>query len=49
LAPTWGDGEPTTDWKRAAEICGNKVLKIAPQWLIFIGGINYQLDLTGIF
>jgi hypothetical protein len=37
-----------TDWKRAANICAEKVLKICPHWLIFIGGLNYQLDLTCI-
>lgn len=45
---TWGDGDPLTDWKRAATICGEKVLKIAPHWLIFVAGLNYQLDLTGV-
>lgn len=47
--PTWGDGNPVTDWHRAATICGEKVLKIAPDWLIFVGGLNYQLDLTAVF
>ena len=32
----------------AAEKAGNKVLDIAPHWLIFVGGLDYQLDLTGV-
>ena len=45
--PTWGDGSKT-DWKLAAETIGNKILKIAPHWLIIVGGLQYQLDLTGV-
>lgn len=48
LEPSWGDGDPRTDWKRAAEISSEIALKEAPHWLILIGGINYQLDLTGV-
>lgn len=48
LDTTWGDGNPLTDWHRAATICGEKVLKIAPHWLILVSGVNYQLDLTGV-
>lgn len=44
--PTWGDGS-ATDWKKAAEKIGNDILDIAPHWLIIVGGIDYQLDLTG--
>jgi hypothetical protein len=43
--PTWGDGSLLTDWKRAAEICSNKIQAIAPHWLILVGGLNYQLNL----
>lgn len=46
LEATWGTDNPLTDWLRAAKICGEKVLKIAPHWLILVGGLNYQLDLT---
>lgn len=49
MEATWGDNQPLTDWKRAAKITGEKVLKIAPHWLIFVAGLNYQLDLTPIF
>ena len=48
VAATWGDGNPKTDWKRAAKIAGEKVLKIAPHWLVFVSGLGYQLDLTPI-
>lgn len=46
-SPTWGDGS-ATDWKKAAETIGNDILDIAPHWLIIVGGIDYQLDLTGV-
>lgn len=29
-----------------AQKIGNKILEIAPHWLIIVGGLNYQLDLT---
>ena len=48
LETTWGDGNPLTDWKRAAKICAEKVLAIAPHWLIFVSGLNWQLDLTKV-
>jgi endoglucanase len=48
LEPTWGDGNPLTDWRRAASISAEIALKNAPHWLIFIGGLNYQLDLSGV-
>lgn len=45
---TWGDGNPLTDWKRAAKICADKVQALAPHWLIFVAGLDWQLDLTGV-
>ena len=45
---TWGDQNPLTDWRRAAKKCSDKVLAIAPHWLILVGGLHYQLDLTGV-
>lgn len=47
-SPTWGDNS-NTDWKKAAETVGNKILSVAPHWLIIVGGLTYQLDLTGVF
>lgn len=40
----WGNGNPRNDWSRAAKICAERVLKVAPHWLIFVSGLNYQLD-----
>lgn len=48
LEASWGDNNILTDWRRAAHICAEKVLKIAPHWLIIVAGLNYQLDLTAI-
>jgi hypothetical protein len=48
LVPTWGDGNPSTDWKIAAENGGAVVLKANPQMLVIIEGLNYALDLRGI-
>ena len=45
--PTWGD-KSQFDWKMAAKIAGNRIHKIAPDWLIIVGGLDYQLDLTPI-
>jgi endoglucanase len=42
---TWGDGNPRTDWRLAAERAGNAILAVAPDWLIFVEGIeSYQGD-----
>jgi endoglucanase len=45
--PTWGDGT-RYDWKKAAETAGNRIHKIAPHWLIVVGGMNYQTDFTAV-
>jgi endoglucanase len=39
---TWGDGNPSTDWRAAAERAGNAVLQANPDWLIFVEGIDHQ-------
>jgi endoglucanase len=36
---TWGDGNPATDWRLAAEQAGNAVLAVNPQLLIIVEGI----------
>jgi endoglucanase len=42
---TWGDGNPSTDWRLAAEKAGNAVLAANPQWLIIVEGVDqYQND-----
>lgn len=48
LRPTWGDGNPRTDWRAAAERGGNAILEIAPDLLIIVGGIDYQSHLSGV-
>jgi endoglucanase len=37
---TWGDGNPKTDWKMAAEKAGNAVLAANPNWLVIVEGIE---------
>lgn len=37
---TWGDGNPKTDWRLAAEKAGNAILSVNPDWLIFVEGID---------
>lgn len=44
---TWG-GSAATDWHAAAERGGNAVLQANPNLLIFVEGVNYAGDLTGI-
>lgn len=36
---TWGDGDPRTDWRLAAERAGNAILDVNPDWLILVEGI----------
>src|SRR5216684_4702261 len=41
----WGGGNPSTDWRLAAEQAGNAILAVNPQWLIIVEGIDiYQGD-----
>ena len=37
---TWGDGNPNTDWRLAAEQAGNAILSVSPDWLIIVEGIE---------
>jgi len=37
---TWGDGNPATDWRLAAEQAGDAILQANPNWLIFVEGIQ---------
>ena len=39
-AATWGTGNVRTDWNSAAERAARAVIKIAPQWLIFVEGVE---------
>lgn len=45
---TWGDGNPPTDWRAAAERGGNAVLAANPRLLVIVGGTEYQGNLTGV-
>ncbi|REH29619.1 endoglucanase [Kutzneria buriramensis] len=49
VSPTWGDGNPRTDWAAAAERGGNAVLAANRNLLVVVGGLNYQTDLTGAY
>ncbi len=35
---TWGDGNPKTDWKMAAEKAGNTIHSVNKNWLVFVEG-----------
>jgi endoglucanase len=37
---TWGDGNAATDWRAAAERCGNAVLDVNPDLLIIVEGVE---------
>lgn len=44
---SWG-GSSTTDWHAAAERGGNAVLSMNPNMLIFVEGVSYAGDLSGV-
>ncbi len=37
---SWGTGNLKTDWRLAAERCGNAILSVTPDWLIAVEGIE---------
>lgn len=37
---TWGNGDPKNDWRLASERAGNAILKVNPDWLIIVEGIE---------
>jgi endoglucanase len=39
-AATWGDDDPRTDWRLAAERVGNAILQVNPDWLIIVEGVQ---------
>jgi endoglucanase len=39
-AASWGDGNPATDWRLAAERAGNAILAANPNWLIIVQGVE---------
>jgi endoglucanase len=46
-AATWG-GSSATDWHAAAELGGDAVQTVDPNMLIFVEGVNYALNLSGV-
>jgi endoglucanase len=44
---TWG-GSSSTDWHAAAERGGNAVLAVNPGLLVFVEGVSYAGDLSGV-
>jgi endoglucanase len=44
---TWG-GSGSTDWHAAAQLGGNAVLAVNPNMLIFVEGVSYAGDLSGV-
>ena len=40
-AATWGNGNPRTDWRLAAERAGDAILEVNPDWLIVVEGIEH--------
>ena len=48
LWPTWGTGSESVDWRGAAIRGGNSVLKVAPNQLIIVEGLNFANDMAPI-
>lgn len=44
---SWGSGNKTTDWNKAAERIGNAILGVNTDWLLFVAGVNYAYDVSG--
>ncbi len=36
----WDGSNSPTDWHRASQTCGNRVLAVEPNWLIFVEGVE---------
>ncbi|MEM7553495.1 MAG: cellulase family glycosylhydrolase [Cyanobacteria bacterium P01_A01_bin.84] len=36
----WGNNDQSTDWRLAAQRCGNAILSINPNWLIIVEGVG---------
>lgn len=48
LVPSWGDGNPDTDWADAAVRAARVVLEKAPDMLIIVAGLNYCMFLCEV-
>jgi len=45
--PNWGHGDDR-DWHKISEILGNRLLRINPDLLIIVEGLNYATDFSGL-
>jgi len=48
LTPTWGTGDPATDWAEAASKAANQVRGLNPDMLLIVEGLDFALDLTKV-
>mmetsp|Transcript_40712 Transcript_40712/g.73559 ORF Transcript_40712/g.73559 Transcript_40712/m.73559 type:complete len:452 (-) Transcript_40712:47-1402(-) len=48
IDPTWGSGNKTTDWKRAATLGYHMVKSHAESWIVFVDGLNYSSNFQDI-
>ncbi len=48
-APAWGGTDSTLNWKRAAGDCAEELLKLNPNLLIIVEGLNYSSDFGGVY
>jgi aryl-phospho-beta-D-glucosidase BglC (GH1 family) len=39
---TWGDGNPATDWRLAAQKAGQRILRVNPNLLIVVEGVEHS-------
>lgn len=47
--PTWGGADPTLDWRAAARRGADAVLAENPSLLVFVEGLEYATNLTGVY
>lgn len=43
----WGNGDLSTDWRLAAERCGNAIHSVDPDWLIIVEGVEGNANIPG--
>lgn len=48
-APVWGGADATVNWKRAAGTCAEELLKLNPNLLVMVEGLNYSTDFGGVY
>jgi endoglucanase len=49
LTPVWDGSGSNVDWMTAARTGGEAVLSVNPSLLVLVEGVNYALDLTGVY